>query len=197
MGVQENGVKAGMYSGLSLRLFDGPCLLQTTDQQAEARSYLSEEMIAGEWGWAGWLLGGGVPGNLESGQAGRQYVDVRLTVSPGSLQPSALLALAEFKAAFDMFDADGGGDISVKELGTVMRMLGQTPTKEELDAIIEEVDEDGEPAALGGGGVAARARAHLPPAPLRQRHHRLRGVLGHDGAPDERGRQGQDRGGAG
>eukprot|EP00069_Balaena_mysticetus_P009515 bmy_06262T0 len=66
-----------------------------TDQQAEARSYLSEEMIA------------------------------------------------EFKAAFDMFDADGGGDISVKELGTVMRMLGQTPTKEELDTIIEEVDEDG------------------------------------------------------
>lgn len=65
MGVQENGVKAGMYSGLSLRLFDGPCLLQTTDQQAEARSYLSEEMIAGEWEWAGWLLGGGVPGNLE------------------------------------------------------------------------------------------------------------------------------------
>ena len=58
----------------------------------------------------------------------------------------------EFKAAFDMFDADGGGDISTKELGTVMRMLGQNPTKEELDAIIEEVDEDGEqPSAAGGG----------------------------------------------
>ena len=57
----------------------------------------------------------------------------------------------EFKAAFDMFDADGGGDISTKELGTVMRMLGQNPTKEELDAIIEEVDEDGEQ-PLGGGG---------------------------------------------
>ncbi|OCT60506.1 hypothetical protein XELAEV_18046533mg [Xenopus laevis] len=66
-----------------------------TDQQQDARSFLSEEMIA------------------------------------------------EFKAAFDMFDTDGGGDISTKELGTVMRMLGQTPTKEELDAIIEEVDEDG------------------------------------------------------
>lgn len=50
-----------------------------------------------------------------------------------------------------MFDADGGGDISVKELGTVMRMLGQTPTKEELDAIIEEVDEDGEQVVLRGG----------------------------------------------
>ena len=51
-----------------------------------------------------------------------------------------------------MFDADGGGDISVKELGTVMRMLGQTPTKEELDTIIEEVDEDGERVALRGMG---------------------------------------------
>ncbi|XP_064586412.1 troponin C, skeletal muscle [Zonotrichia leucophrys gambelii] len=80
----------------------GPCgtardsrITLQTDQQAEARAFLSEEMIA------------------------------------------------EFKAAFDMFDADGGGDISTKELGTVMRMLGQNPTKEELDAIIEEVDEDG------------------------------------------------------
>ncbi|XP_041060427.1 troponin C, skeletal muscle-like isoform X1 [Carcharodon carcharias] len=66
-----------------------------TEQQADARSYLSEEMIA------------------------------------------------EFKAAFDMFDADGGGDISTRELGQVMKILGQNPTREELDAIIEEVDEDG------------------------------------------------------
>uniref|UniRef100_A0A8C8FLY9 Troponin C, skeletal muscle n=1 Tax=Oncorhynchus tshawytscha TaxID=74940 RepID=A0A8C8FLY9_ONCTS len=44
--------------------------------------------------------------------------------------------LNEFKAAFDMFDTDGGGDISTKE-------LGQNPTREELDEIIEEVDEDG------------------------------------------------------
>ncbi|XP_068453383.1 troponin C, skeletal muscle [Clinocottus analis] len=51
--------------------------------------------------------------------------------------------IAEFKAAFDMFDTDGGGDISTKELGQVMRMLGQNPSREELDAIIEEVDEDG------------------------------------------------------
>ncbi|XP_062396600.1 troponin C, skeletal muscle [Sardina pilchardus] len=50
---------------------------------------------------------------------------------------------AEFKAAFDLFDTDGGGDISTKELGQVMRMLGQNPTREELDAIIIEVDEDG------------------------------------------------------
>lgn len=95
-GCRRIGLRRESAPRLPLLLFDGLCLcLLQTDQQAEARSYLSEEMIA------------------------------------------------EFKAAFDMFDADGGGDISVKELGTVMRMLGQTPTKEELDAIIEEVDEDG------------------------------------------------------
>lgn len=55
---------------------------------------------------------------------------------------------SEFKAAFDMFDTDGGGDISTKELGTVMRMLGQNPSREELDAIIEEVDEDGMDSAV-------------------------------------------------
>jgi len=51
--------------------------------------------------------------------------------------------LSEFKAAFDIFDTDGGGDISTAELGTVMKMLGQNPSREELDEIIEEVDEDG------------------------------------------------------
>lgn len=54
------------------------------------------------------------------------------------------IIIPEFKAAFDMFDTDGGGDISTKELGQVMRMLGQNPTRQELDEIIEEVDEDGE-----------------------------------------------------
>lgn len=37
-----------------------------------------------------------------------------------------------------------------------MRMLGQNPTKEELDAIIEEVDEDGEhPQQAVGAGCQA------------------------------------------
>uniref|UniRef100_A0A8C7MTQ2 Troponin C, skeletal muscle n=1 Tax=Oncorhynchus kisutch TaxID=8019 RepID=A0A8C7MTQ2_ONCKI len=51
--------------------------------------------------------------------------------------------IAEFQAAFNLFDSDGGGDISTRELGQVMRMLGQNPTREELALIIEEVDEDG------------------------------------------------------
>ena len=50
---------------------------------------------------------------------------------------------AELEGAFNLFDLDGGGDIDAKELGTVMRSLGQNPTDEEIDAMIAEVDDDG------------------------------------------------------
>lgn len=54
------------------------------------------------------------------------------------------MSLAEFKAAFDIFIQDAeDGCISTKELGKVMRMLGQNPTPEELQEMIDEVDEDG------------------------------------------------------
>ena len=57
------------------------------------------------------------------------------------IQPS--LSLSEFKEAFTLFDKDGDGTISSKELGTVMRSLGQNPTETELTDMINEVDADG------------------------------------------------------
>lgn len=51
--------------------------------------------------------------------------------------------VAEFKEAFNLFDKDGNGYITNKELGTVMRSLGQNPTEAELQDMIEEVDADG------------------------------------------------------
>jgi Ca2+-binding EF-hand superfamily protein len=47
------------------------------------------------------------------------------------------------KALFAIFDKDGDGGITVKEIGAVMRQLGQDPTDEELAAIVQEVDADG------------------------------------------------------
>ena len=52
--------------------------------------------------------------------------------------------IAEFKEAFSLFDKDGDGTITTKELGTVMHSLGQNPTEAELQDMINEVDADGE-----------------------------------------------------
>eukprot|EP00656_Telonema_subtile_P053093 TRINITY_DN7576_c0_g1_i1.p1 TRINITY_DN7576_c0_g1~~TRINITY_DN7576_c0_g1_i1.p1 ORF type:complete len:234 (-),score=54.77 TRINITY_DN7576_c0_g1_i1:169-870(-) len=55
--------------------------------------------------------------------------------------------IAEFKEAFSLFDKDGDGTITAKELGTVMRCLGCNPTEAELQDMIYEVD------AAGSGTV--------------------------------------------
>uniref|UniRef100_A0A8C0NPF4 EF-hand calcium-binding domain-containing protein 11 n=1 Tax=Canis lupus familiaris TaxID=9615 RepID=A0A8C0NPF4_CANLF len=56
--------------------------------------------------------------------------------------------IAEFKEAFSLFDKDGDGTITTKELGTVMRSLVQNPTEkltdEEVDEMIREADIDGD-----------------------------------------------------
>uniref|UniRef100_A0A672ZXN2 Calmodulin 2 n=1 Tax=Sphaeramia orbicularis TaxID=375764 RepID=A0A672ZXN2_9TELE len=57
--------------------------------------------------------------------------------------PCALFLQPEFKEAFSLFDKDGDGTITTKELGTVMRSLGQNPTEAELQDMINEVDADG------------------------------------------------------
>jgi len=41
------------------------------------------------------------------------------------------------KAAFDMFDLDGSGQISAAEFGTVIRSLGENPTDEEVEALLK------------------------------------------------------------
>uniref|UniRef100_A0A8C6P1I8 EF-hand domain-containing protein n=1 Tax=Nothobranchius furzeri TaxID=105023 RepID=A0A8C6P1I8_NOTFU len=59
---------------------------------------------------------------------------------------------AEFKEAFSLFDKDGDGTITTKELGTVMRSLGQNPTEAELQDMINEVDEMIREADIDGDG---------------------------------------------
>mmetsp|Transcript_118925 Transcript_118925/g.237003 ORF Transcript_118925/g.237003 Transcript_118925/m.237003 type:complete len:155 (+) Transcript_118925:163-627(+) len=51
--------------------------------------------------------------------------------------------IAEFKEAYDLFDADGKGTVKVKDMMTLMRALGQHPTDTEYVDMVSEVDTDG------------------------------------------------------
>ncbi len=51
--------------------------------------------------------------------------------------------IENYKEAFLEYDKDGSGNISIKELGTVMRTLGENPTEDELQNLINKYDEDG------------------------------------------------------
>lgn len=52
--------------------------------------------------------------------------------------------LAELKEAFQLFDRDGDGKITVKEFSIVMRALGQIPTEEDIKKYTTSIiDQDG------------------------------------------------------
>ncbi|XP_071064774.1 calmodulin-alpha-like [Dasypus novemcinctus] len=51
--------------------------------------------------------------------------------------------IAQFKEAFSLFNKGGDRTVTRKELGTVMRSLGQNPAEAELQVMIHEVDADG------------------------------------------------------
>lgn len=48
-----------------------------------------------------------------------------------------------YKEAFSVFDKNNRGLVSTKELGVVLRSLGQNPSEAELTDLIAEVDQDG------------------------------------------------------
>lgn len=50
--------------------------------------------------------------------------------------------IKEYKSAFEMFDKDKDGSITIIELANVMRNLNMDPTEEELKQMIDEVDLD-------------------------------------------------------
>lgn len=51
--------------------------------------------------------------------------------------------IEEYRQAFKIFDRDGSGAITAKELAVAMRSLGQNPTDDELERMVREVDIDG------------------------------------------------------
>merc|ERR1712029_142927 len=77
------------------------------------------------------------------------YFPLDAALRPPNHNPTTSMAdslteeqVSEFKEAFSLFDKDGDGQITTKELGTVMRSLGQNPSESELQDMINEVDAD-------------------------------------------------------
>ena len=51
--------------------------------------------------------------------------------------------IAEFKAAFDTFDTDGSGSIDADELSHIMITMGKEMSRQEIEELINNVDDDG------------------------------------------------------
>jgi len=49
----------------------------------------------------------------------------------------------DFQQAFKLFDKDGDGHVTAVELKVIFDTLGQNPSDEEINAMIDEVDKDG------------------------------------------------------
>ncbi|KAJ3297256.1 hypothetical protein HK104_000683 [Borealophlyctis nickersoniae] len=101
---------------------------------------------------SGVRLGGGISAGLldHQRQMGSPFREIGVPGLPlvakdcvGAADQLTEEQIAEFKEAFSLFDKDGDGTITTKELGTVMRSLGQNPTEAELQDMINEVDADG------------------------------------------------------
>ena len=56
---------------------------------------------------------------------------------------TSIPGFSEYREAFNLFDRDGSGTITSKELAIAMRSLGQNPSEDQLEAIMKEVDVDG------------------------------------------------------
>jgi calmodulin len=52
--------------------------------------------------------------------------------------------ISEFREAFSLFDKNGDKTVTTRELGTVMRSLGQNPTEAEIQNMLEDVDSEGD-----------------------------------------------------
>ena len=51
--------------------------------------------------------------------------------------------ISDMKEAFQLFDKNGDGKITLKELNRVLRNMGQNPTENEIADMIARADKDG------------------------------------------------------
>ena len=50
--------------------------------------------------------------------------------------------VAEFREIFNLVDLDGGGSIDLDELRELMDLLGMNASKDEMEAMVNEIDSE-------------------------------------------------------
>ena len=50
--------------------------------------------------------------------------------------------IQEYKEAFSLFDKDLNGSITIKELGAVLRSMGQNPSENDIKEMIDSLDDN-------------------------------------------------------
>ncbi|XP_026578673.1 uncharacterized protein LOC113451503 [Pseudonaja textilis] len=70
----------------------------------------------------------------------RRWIGELVGAEEGTMTSLTEQEIAEFKEAFMLFDRDGNGTITTRELGTVLRSLGQNPTEAELREIVHKLE---------------------------------------------------------
>ena len=85
----------------------------------------------------------GQPGSLLAGEATEYKLPVSQSPSVMATEMTTSEDLIQqYRKAFSVYEKEDEGKISKKDLGIVMRSLGQNPTEAELQDMINEVDAD-------------------------------------------------------
>ena len=70
--------------------------------------------------------------------------------------------LINWNSTFKMFDRDGGGDISLQEIGLLFRQLGYAPAEAEMRALVALGDTEGVDLPLTSAALAIAANGDRP-----------------------------------
>ena len=71
------------------------------------------------------------------------------------------IMISELAEAFRIFDKDCDGAITKEDLGTMMRNLGQCPSKEELQQILKDIDMNGEQLVSNSFSILRNNKNHF------------------------------------
>ena len=72
----------------------------------------------------------------------RKIFKLYRTCSTNEFKVAFKLTEDQIKQTFNLFDKDKDGEITVKEIGAVLRKLKQNPSDEDIEKMIGELDHD-------------------------------------------------------